>query len=892
MPAHLPLGKHLWPALAGFLFCLMLASPARAIDYTWIGPVMGAAGDWDDPANWAPAPADPPPGPVPGDTITFDTNVNLMMGADRVVDSVTVNSNSMSFINFALETTDMTVGAASISASNDLTVNNGTLDIATRYQIISGNLIVNGTNNITGLGVFWIDAGCSILLNGNQNMRLSDTQVDPDAEINLSNGAVLTILEGEVPCPTIGNGSLNINSPGGTIDIEDRAQTYSGFTRVSAGTLRARGGDLPATTDLTIYPGAMARLGWQTLNTISGSGNLSIDAGTVEVGGTSTFSGNISETGDRSFIKDGPGTLTLTGNVDTDIVLDSGGLVFNGASQQRITQNGGNLKGTGSCNDSLTISNGVFEPGGSIGTFSTAADFVMQAASNLDIEVGGYSADQVSVGSDVTLNNPILSVSGTPYRNYAYTIIRNNGANPVAGTFNMQPEGSDFEGVGGYFYRITYQGGDGNDVVLTSLNGVNPPNPAPEPEPTPDPRPVPNVTPDDSPSPTGSLNGPVISWPKVGGTNHYNIYRAACPTCPKEHVGRVAGTSFTDETALPGQVYYYFIRSDNGALSDYSDWIPAWRYEQNPGRAGDFNGDGIMDLLWWDPDSGQLKIWLMNGGEVQSVSAPGDGLGISQWLLVNTGDFNADGICDMLWWDPETGEAAIWYMTAQTAASTGFAASSTTAGDITGNVTLSFTGDLNGDDRADLVWRDYSNGQVTVWLMGEDGTPFFNGPPTLTEGMTDGNKPGLTESLEWTVRGLSDMNADHKADVVWQHGSDGRVVVWLMDGAEAIGFSEYQRTEPDNWRLAGLGDLNGDGLGDIVWRNDATGQVQAWLMTGADPAYDQRDIAMGEEALSWQVKAVGDFCSPGCDDVYYKHSETCAALIVTLDGREFHPSAE
>ncbi|MCP4707258.1 MAG: hypothetical protein GY869_01420, partial [Planctomycetes bacterium] len=148
--------------IAGVLFSLLLASPAWAIDYTWVGPVMGAWGDWDDPANWSPAPPDPPGGPVPGDSMIFNTNVNLMMGADRVVDSVNVTppSNSMSFINFALETTDMTVESASISASNGLTVNNGTLNIATRYRIISGDLIINGSNNITGPGVFRIDAGC------------------------------------------------------------------------------------------------------------------------------------------------------------------------------------------------------------------------------------------------------------------------------------------------------------------------------------------------------------------------------------------------------------------------------------------------------------------------------------------------------------------------------------------------------------------------------------------------------------------------------------------------------------------------------------------------------------------------------------------------------------
>jgi hypothetical protein len=900
MPVYFFAKKRLWPALAGLLFCLFLASPAWAIDYTWVGPVMGSAGDWanppnpPNPINWSPAPTDLNAGPVPGDTITFDTNVNLRLGADRVVNSITINSDSMSFINFAIETTNMTVGDASISAINGMTVNNGTLNIDTRYEIISGDLIINGSNNITGAGVFFIDAGSSILLNGNQNIRLSNTQVDPDAEIQLSNGALLTILEGAVPCPTTGDGSLNINSPGRTVSIEDRGQTYSGFTRVSAGALRARWGDLPNNTDLTILAGAMAQLGGQTLNTISGSGNISIYSGTVQVAGTSTFSGNISEDGDRSLIKDGPGTLTLTGNVDTDIVLDSGGLVFNGTAQQTITQNGGTLKGTGTCNDLLTISGGVFEPGRSIGTFSTAADFVMQAASDLDIEVSGYSTDQVSVGGDVTLNNPILSVSGTPYRNHAYTIIKNNGPNPVIGTFNMQPEGSDFEGVGGYFYRITYQGGDGNDVVLTSLNGINPPSPAPEP--SPEGPPAPSIPQGSGPSPAGSLDGSQLSWPGVKGASHYRIYRADCPKCKRKEIGRVKGTSFIDNTAEPGRPYYYWVRAENGeAIGYYSSWMAAWRYEQNPGRAGDFNGDGVMDLLWWNPDDNHLYIWFMMGGQVTNVSAPIDSLDISQWLLIGTGDFNGDGLCDLLWWKPETGEILFWYMqpSLATASSAFQAMSDPISPTMPSHAALSYTGDLNGDGFLDILWRDYASGDVAVWLMGEDGKPLLTGPPIpADDDIIKGERPGLSGRLEWQVAGLRDANGDGKADVIWQDERNNRLVTWFMDGSTISGVIQENKGLDTVWRLVGVGDLNADSQADIVWRNEASGEVKAWLMQ-AGKFQEERVIIEGpDEATQWQVKAVGDFCSPGCDDVYCKHSESGAAKIVTLGGEEFTPVVE
>ncbi|KMY68586.1 hypothetical protein AAU61_02815 [Desulfocarbo indianensis] len=262
--------------------------------------------------------------------------------------------------------------------------------------------------------------------------------------------------------------------------------------------------------------------------------------------------------------------------------------------------------------------------------------------------------------------------------------------------------------------------------------------------------------------------------------------------------------------------------------------------------------------------------------------------------MVNTGDFNNDGVWDLLWWNPETGAAAIWYLTATANSSGGMGfQASDQAGDITGNVTLSYGGDLNGDGRTDLIWRDYAGGEVTLWLMGEDGKPSLNGPPSLADGMAEGGRPGVTGSLEWVLRGAHDLNADGKADLVWQHATDGRVVVWLMDGSQALSFQEYQRGEAANWRVAGLGDLNGDGRGDLLWRNDGDGRLQAWLMTGGDPAYEERDMALsGGDAAAWQVKAVGAFCRVGCAEAYCKHAESGAARIVTLDGGEFNLAAE
>jgi hypothetical protein len=80
---------------------------------------------------------------------------------------------------------------------------------------------------------------------------------------------------------------------------------------------------------------------------------------------------------------------------------------------------------------------------------------------------------------------------------------------------------------------------------------------------------------------------------------------------------------------LRASLITYWLRAENGdGLGVYSNWMAAWRYEQNPGRAGDFNGDGVTDLLVVEPGHGpDSTIWFMNGGQVIGVSAPGGGPG-------------------------------------------------------------------------------------------------------------------------------------------------------------------------------------------------------------------------------------------------------------------------
>uniref|UniRef100_UPI003A8EE80F golvesin C-terminal-like domain-containing protein n=1 Tax=Gimesia sp. TaxID=2024833 RepID=UPI003A8EE80F len=114
-------------------------------------------------------------------------------------------------------------------------------------------------------------------------------------------------------------------------------------------------------------------------------------------------------------------------------------------------------------------------PGSSPGQVVIDGDLKLDGNDIVDIEVNGTIAgteyDQFIVNGDLALGGAMLNLidGHTPDVAESYILIKNDGPNPVTGTFNGYPEGhefTDFLGVGGLSAFLTYSGGDGNDVAI------------------------------------------------------------------------------------------------------------------------------------------------------------------------------------------------------------------------------------------------------------------------------------------------------------------------------------------------------------------------------------------------------------------------------------------
>ncbi|MFZ1258776.1 MAG: hypothetical protein WAQ25_04890 [Candidatus Saccharimonas sp.] len=182
-----------------------------------------------------------------------------------------------------------------------------------------------------------------------------------------------------------------------------------------------------------------------------------------------------------------PVITTLLDGVTADYVRVVGNetAILNGERASVQVLRDGILKGTGKASAIGVSAGGIIAPGGSPGCLTAGTLYL---SGEYQFELGGTDActgyDQIKVtgaGTSVTLNTDtsVLTTSRfkdyTPKQNQVFVIIDNQSANDVSGTFKGLAEGAVFE-QNGIVFKISYKGGDGNDVTLTVQNVPKAPN--------------------------------------------------------------------------------------------------------------------------------------------------------------------------------------------------------------------------------------------------------------------------------------------------------------------------------------------------------------------------------------------------------------------------------
>jgi autotransporter-associated beta strand protein len=447
-----------------------------------------------------------------------DTAVLDLNGLSATIGSLT---GSGSVTSNAVGSDTLTVGADGHSATFSGVISNGsgtvglTVDGTGAVETLSGANTYSGPTAVTA-GTLQFGVGDAIL---------TTSTVTDDGTIDL-NGFSPTIDalngSGTVTTSVSGSATLTVGSNGGTgsfsgviqngsgtvgltvdgtgaLETLSGADTYSGPTTITLGTLKAGADDtLPSTSDI-IDNGTLDLNGHNDIiGALTGTGTVTSSVASLggpEIltiganGGSSSFSGLISNGGGTLAVtKTGGGDETIaSANTYTGpTVVSDGTLTVNGTIDSNVTISGtGTLDGSGTITGTVTATGGVLAPGK-----LTNDGLTLDAGSAFDGTISGntpglYSQDTVASGSvsiDTTGAGVALNVTAsgyTPVANDVYTIINNLGGTPISGNFvagagidlaagTPLTEGtilsSNFLGSGLYA-TITYQAGANHDNV-------------------------------------------------------------------------------------------------------------------------------------------------------------------------------------------------------------------------------------------------------------------------------------------------------------------------------------------------------------------------------------------------------------------------------------------
>ncbi|NMX68853.1 transporter [Pseudomonas sp. WS 5111] len=266
-----------------------------------------------------------------------------------------------------------------------------------------GTVTVAGNQSFTGLQV--LDSGYTLVAGTGGSLSPTNAADGSLATVRINAG-----VTAEVSAPLVGSGGIN-KTDAGTLLLTG-ANTYSGGTTVSGGTLAGNTGSLQGA--------------------ITNNANL-----LFQQDSNGQFNGTLTGTG--TVVKQGNGSLLLTGNqpLSGAVAVNQGLLQVGNASNpgtvlggQVTVANGAGLSGNGSVGS--LVNHGVVTPDS--GKLSVAGNFTNAADGTLNLVITPSVASSLAVGGSANLAGSLNVLNLVPYTGpTTYTLLTAGGG--VTGTF-------------------------------------------------------------------------------------------------------------------------------------------------------------------------------------------------------------------------------------------------------------------------------------------------------------------------------------------------------------------------------------------------------------------------------------------------------------------------
>jgi hypothetical protein len=282
---------------------------------------------------------------------------------------------------------------------------------------------------------------------------------------------------------------------------------------------------------------------------------------------------------------------------------------------------------------------------------------------------------------------------------------------------------------------------------------------------------------------------------------------------------------------------------------------------------GDVNGDGRLDVVTTNMHSNTVSVLLGSATALGTFGPATDyATGFSP-RTVALGDVNGDNRLDLVTANFAANSVSVLLGSASMPGS--FSAPMDYAAD-TGTHGLAL-GDLNGDNRLDLVTANVTANSLTVLFNTTTAPGTF--APAVTYALSPGSTPVSVA--------LGDVNSDGRLDVVSANAAGNTASVWLGSmltaGALLSPTSYATGTNSSPYGVA-VGDLTGDGRADIVTSNGGEESVSVLLgaSTGAGAFSPYTAYSVGSRPVG---VTLADLNGDGRLDVVTAHETSVHVLL-------------
>lgn len=413
-------------------------------------------------------------------TITGTPHVRMVYAGEHSLGTVEFASSST--LTFTYPGLGINEGALYIYGNNAIAEIKGSLVFDNLAQLdISGGSATGGTLNIeptsaTGhIDDMYVRGGLSVLLSGTTTatidyLELGEPPTDYLASVFFKNPAWqanATLVQSGAGI-TVTDGTTLTKS----IEFQDNTDIYYLDDTLSPGDPVTLSGDIILGGNTawrsTGFAGDLRLTG-----NVSGPGKIVLSSGSASNLVVQPASGktNTSQNKTGTTNPDIKTTTTTDSNTNTLIVQKNNIVIVNGQRGNTTVNAGGILKGSGTVGTLSVLTGGIVAPGQSPGCLTSGN---LTLAGTYVAELNGKTAcsehDQLIVNGTVNLTGSTLDLdiitTFKPTTGDTYIILNNDSNDAITGTFTGLAEGATVT-VDGYTFRVSYVGGDGNDVVLT-----------------------------------------------------------------------------------------------------------------------------------------------------------------------------------------------------------------------------------------------------------------------------------------------------------------------------------------------------------------------------------------------------------------------------------------